>query len=162
MLGSIQAGGPEVFGVNHSRHAVYARHHQFWVRVFITGLKIYEAGPKRAKVRRNFFRPPPTWAFSRQFEEFKRFLRAPEAGRGPVGEGAELGLSALVGVAGGPAALHEGLGMQLVGGFVRRIRGRLSIQGEAGFEAVVEFPVEREHAPGPPPKATETAAAREA
>ena len=66
------------------------------------------------------------------------------------------------GVAGGPAALHEGLGMQLVGGFVRRIRGRLSIQGEAGFEAVVEFPVEREHAPGPPPKATETAAAREA
>jgi two-component system, sensor histidine kinase len=42
----------------------------------------------------------------------------------------------------GQAALAGGgLGMQLVGGFVRRIRGTLAIHGGPGFEAVVEFPV---------------------
>jgi two-component sensor histidine kinase len=47
-----------------------------------------------------------------------------------------------------------GLGMQLVGGFVRRIRGTLAIQGGPGFEAVVEFPVlstRQERERGAPP-----------
>jgi PAS domain S-box-containing protein len=46
------------------------------------------------------------------------------------------------GVAGGVGGLREGLGMQLVHGFVRRIRGSLTIVGEPGFEAVIAFPVE--------------------
>jgi PAS domain S-box-containing protein len=50
------------------------------------------------------------------------------------------------GVAGGIGALKEGLGMQLVHGFVRRIRGSLTIVAEPGFEAVIAFPVE--HHPG--------------
>lgn len=42
---------------------------------------------------------------------------------------------------GGRAALPEGLAMQLIDGFVRRLQGRLSLHRGAGLEAVVEFPV---------------------
>jgi PAS domain S-box-containing protein len=45
-------------------------------------------------------------------------------------------------IADGQAVLREGLGMQLINGFVRRIQGTLTIHGEQGFEAVVEFPVQ--------------------
>jgi PAS domain S-box-containing protein len=50
-------------------------------------------------------------------------------------------------VADGQAVLREGLGMQLINGFVRRIRGTLTIYGEQGFEAVVEFPVQAAKVP---------------
>lgn len=47
----------------------------------------------------------------------------------------------------GVHALPQGLGMQLVDGFVRRIRGRLSLKGGPGLEAVVVFPVQSERQP---------------
>jgi PAS domain S-box-containing protein len=40
----------------------------------------------------------------------------------------------------GQAVIEEGLGMQLVRGFVKRLQGTLAIHGQGGFEAVVDFP----------------------
>lgn len=48
------------------------------------------------------------------------------------------------GPAGGVAALPQGLGMQLVNGFVRRVHGRLELQAGPGLEAVIDFPATRE------------------
>jgi hypothetical protein len=42
----------------------------------------------------------------------------------------------------GRAVLEPGLSLQLINGFVRRIEGSLSVEGEDGFAAVVDFPVE--------------------
>jgi PAS domain S-box-containing protein len=53
-------------------------------------------------------------------------------------------------VAQGETVMRQGLGMQLVHGFVKRLQGTLAIHGEHGFEAVVEFPARPErHRPGP-------------
>ena len=46
----------------------------------------------------------------------------------------------------GPASgsgmvVPQGLAMQLIDGFVRRLQGRLTLQQGAGLQAVVEFPV---------------------
>ena len=44
-------------------------------------------------------------------------------------------------------AVPPSLGLQLINGFVRRLRGRLELRAESGFEAVVDFPAaaERQH-----------------
>ena len=39
------------------------------------------------------------------------------------------------------AGLPRGLGLQLINGFVRRLRGHLTLRQNIGLEAVVEFPV---------------------
>ncbi|MEK0085586.1 sensor histidine kinase [Benzoatithermus flavus] len=61
-------------------------------------------------------------------------------------------------VANGETVLEQGLGMQLVHGFVKRLQGTLTIDGTHGFEAVVNFPARserhrRETGPEPRPEA---------
>lgn len=44
----------------------------------------------------------------------------------------------------GETVMRQGLGMQLVHGFVKRLQGTLTIDGGHGFEAVVDFPIKPE------------------
>lgn len=74
-------------------------------------------------------------AFARRDDRYRLSVRDDGAGLGPAG----------------PAG---GLGMQLVDGFVRRIRGVLTIDGGAGgLEAAVDFPMTAERRPDAPPDA---------
>ncbi|MFO1073799.1 MAG: histidine kinase dimerization/phosphoacceptor domain -containing protein [Geminicoccaceae bacterium] len=66
-----------------------------------------------------------------------RFTRAGERFRLGV---ADDGVGATMPAAGAP----QGLGLQLINGFVRRLRGRLELPAGPGFEVVVDFPVEVE------------------